>query len=212
MAGVSELAPTPKGRREAARIIQAATTVLARDGYTSATLRGVAAQAGIDKRMVVYYFKSREALMAQVVREVGRQVSARAEVAMAGLSEPDQVAGAGIDALWQASTEEPEMPRAYLALTAASTSSPQVADALADIKRELKSMFMRRVTALEDLGYRLKGNHDAYVTVMFAVLRGLIMEWSEDGDSAALDNAVEEFKHLAMSRFTQGPTTNHRAT
>lgn len=204
MSSQVDLAPTPKGRREAARIIAAATTVLARDGYASATMRGVAAEAGVDKRMVIYYFKTREHLMANVVREVGRSVSERVEAAMSGLSAPDQVAGTGIEALWAASTEVPAMPRAYLTLVTASDSE-EVLAALADMKRELRAMFMRRIEALEALGYELLGDREAYVTLMLAIVRGLIMEWSEEGDSPELSESLEQFKAIAMSRFVLSP-------
>lgn len=93
------------------------------------------------------------------------------------------------------------MPRAYLALVAASAGSEEVAAALADIKQGLREMFTRRVVTLEGLGHRLMDDREAYVTLMLAIVRGLMLEWSEEGDSPDLAASIEQFKQVAMSRF-----------
>lgn len=54
---------TAKGDRRAASILQAATTILARDGFGGATLRRIAAEAGADMKSLVYYFGTRRRLL-----------------------------------------------------------------------------------------------------------------------------------------------------
>jgi AcrR family transcriptional regulator len=66
---------TPKGDRRAASILRAATTVLARDGFGGATLGRIAAEAGAEKRSILYYFGTRERLMVRVVHSLGRQIA-----------------------------------------------------------------------------------------------------------------------------------------
>lgn len=196
---------TAKGEREAERMLGAATVVLARDGFGGATIGRIGAEAGVDKRMVLYYFGTREALLAEVVRRLGERVAANVAAAVAELDVPEAVTSAGIDALWTGGIEEPELPRAYMALLTSSGESPEVQAALTALKRVFEQLFAERVDALEARGFELLEDRDAFVKFMFAVLRGLVLEWAEEGPSEALDRSLEQFKRLALSRFRADP-------
>lgn len=51
------------------RILKAASTVLAQYGYERATIRLIAAEAGVSRGLLHYYFKSKEEILAQVIKE-----------------------------------------------------------------------------------------------------------------------------------------------
>src|SRR4051794_839610 len=119
-------ARSQKGEREAARILDAATAVLARDGMAGATLGRVATEAGVDKKMLVYYFSGRERLLAEVVRRVGQRLAENMEAAVAEFSEPGAMADVGVDRLWEGTTEMPDLTRAYLVLVTSSTQGAEV--------------------------------------------------------------------------------------
>jgi AcrR family transcriptional regulator len=205
--GPSVLARTRKGRREADRILESATAALARDGIMGATLARIAEEADVDKRMILYYFGSREALLAQVVKWLGERVAVQAEKALEEVSSalgPGPVADVGVDALWEASLAEPALPVAYMALLNG-TRDEHVRQALREIKVTFLAAFLRHVEALETQGYLLTVDRDGYVRFAFALLRGLVLEWIEDGDSEVLRAGMEHFKTFAASCFAAPP-------
>ena len=58
---------------------------------------------------------------------------------------------------------------------------------------------------IEAQGYVLVDDRDSYATAMFAMLRGLLLEWAEHGDSSTLAGARETFKRVAAESFRQAP-------
>ena len=59
----------PRSDDKAQAILQAARTCLGERGYAATTITEVAAQAGVSRGLLHYYFKSKEALLARVVRD-----------------------------------------------------------------------------------------------------------------------------------------------
>jgi TetR/AcrR family transcriptional regulator, cholesterol catabolism regulator len=194
-----------KGEREALRILEAATTSLARDGFAGATLGRIAAEADVDKAMVLYYFGSREELLGQVVKWLGERAAAQAEEALEAVSSvlgPGPVAAVGVQALWDSSLAVPELPRAYMALLTGSRHE-EVRVALRELKARYMEIFRKHVAALEAQGYELKDDLEGYITLVFAILRGLVLEWAEDGDTPQLQASLDGFKAFAGSRFAR---------
>lgn len=196
---------SPKGEREAARILTAATRSLARDGFGGATLGRIAAEAGVDKKMVVYYFSGRDPLLVELIRDIGRRVTANIADAIAQLSDLEETAETAIEKMWEGAIEEPELPRAYLALLAGSRESEPVAQALAELRTDIERLFEERITAVEANGYRLVVERAGFRTLMLAIWRGLALEWAENGDTPALDEALAQFKRVVMSSFEAAP-------
>jgi AcrR family transcriptional regulator len=60
----------PAGQDTRAALIHAARDVFAESGYEGATVRAIAARAGVDAAMVNHWFGGKEALFAQVVLEL----------------------------------------------------------------------------------------------------------------------------------------------
>lgn len=188
--------PTQKGARTASRILDAATTVLSRDGFGGATVGRIAQEVGIDKRGVLYHFGTRQELLVRVVQIVGERIAANA-AAQAGDRAPEgRTSEAIIDALWAGITSEPQPVRAYFALVGGGAESAEVIGAL----RELKATYVRLIA------HQLAGAHapnagrsdaESHALVLFALLRGLALEWIETGDGLAITAGVGELKALA---------------
>lgn len=201
-----------KGEREVERVLVAATTALARDGMAAATLGRIATEADVDKAMVVYYFGTREFLLAQVVKKLGERVATEVEAALERVSsrlEPGSVADVGVDALWSSILAVPELPRAYMALLTGSRDE-KVREALRELRATFIAIFRRHMEALEAQGYRLLDDRGGFVTQFFATLRGLLLEWSESGESPPLRDALTGFKVFAASRFASAMPTHGR--
>lgn len=177
---------TPKGRSTAARILEAATVVLARDGMGGATLGRIADQAGVDKRNISYYYGSREALLVRVVQAVGEQM-ARGMEATIGESERSNA-----EVLWSGATSEPELARAYITLLGGSAETPEIDHALTALKQAWLHMISSR---LAHAGHPDDARDDL-ASLVLALLRGLLIEWTETGDGPVVDATLRRVDAL----------------
>lgn len=190
---------TPKGTRTAARILDAATTVLSRDGFGGATLGRIAEEAGIDKRGVLYHFGSREALLVRVVQRVAERTAANIEAESLDAAQ-DRRTAAGIDILWAGVTTEPQLLRAYFALVGGSAENGEVATALRDLKNTYVRLITTQLYGASDDRSGDDRTADAVPLVALALIRGLLLEWIETGDGPAIDAGLGELKALAAPR------------
>src|SRR5437588_2038845 len=67
---MSQLA-APVDRRQ--QIVEAATAVMARRGYTNTSMKQIAAEIGVAQSLLHYYFRSKEELLVEVVAHVDRE-------------------------------------------------------------------------------------------------------------------------------------------
>jgi len=58
-----------KSDKKARRILKAVRCILARKGYTGTTINLVAAEAGVSRGLLHYYFKNKEEMLATVIRD-----------------------------------------------------------------------------------------------------------------------------------------------
>ncbi|MET0123915.1 TetR/AcrR family transcriptional regulator [Pseudomonas caspiana] len=76
-----ELAPkrrrAPKGEMRRTALLDAATVIFARDGYSSASMRDVAALAGITTVGLLHHFPNKEALLAALLERRDQRVTSR---------------------------------------------------------------------------------------------------------------------------------------
>jgi AcrR family transcriptional regulator len=76
-----QLAPkrrrAPKGEMRRTALLDAATVIFARDGYSSASMRDVAALAGITTVGLLHHFPNKEALLAALLERRDQRVTSR---------------------------------------------------------------------------------------------------------------------------------------
>lgn len=190
---------TRKGERTAARMLRAATTVLARDGFGGATLGRIAEEAGADKRGVLYYYGTREALLVQVVRTVGAQIAAHIEAPPRPAAAPERLADGLIDAMWAGVTSVEELARAYFALIGGGAGAPEVEEALQEVKDAFRQAVLRRLQAV-DPRWRMDAPDEFAVYVM-AIMRGLLLEWVEGGETAEVRAGLARLKRAVIAEY-----------
>jgi AcrR family transcriptional regulator len=194
--------PTVKGRRTADSLVEAATVVLAREGIAGASVAAIADEAGVAKRLITYYFGTREGLLVQVVRRIGEQIVANVADAIAEPVSVDAAAAAGFDAMWAGLRAAPHLPEAYIALLAGARDG-EARIALDDLRATFTALVREAVATQERAGRRLAGGEPEGLTVLIlAIVRGLVLEWVEAGDTPALDAGVAEARRLVAGAFT----------
>jgi AcrR family transcriptional regulator len=83
-----------EGRRR--EILVAAASVFARDGYASASLDDVAAQIGVTKGVIYYYFRSKEEIFTEIRATAIRDAIERLKVILGAGGTPEQLLRAAV--------------------------------------------------------------------------------------------------------------------
>lgn len=173
-------------------ILDAALRTIARNGYGAASLAAIAEEAGTTKRMVLYYFGSREQLLLQLSDTIARQMVERA---LADLDAPAPTLGDAVArefrATWSRLSSDPVLLRAYLAVLAdAAGDEPQRA-ALERIRHAHTEVFEHHLKRARAAAVEPPVDPGALSIVLFATFRGLMLELLERGPSDDLDRAVD---------------------
>jgi len=138
---VAALPPQPSAKEERNRrgqIVEAASVVLGRQGYTDTSLKQIAAQAGVAPGLLHYYFDSKEDLLVEVVSGLERQMTAEWQQAVSEFEDPLERIVAAIDQVAQRCAEQPEFFRLLFDLYMLGMSN----EAIAERCRELWSRFI----------------------------------------------------------------------
>lgn len=188
--------PTDKGARQAEEILDAALRCLGRDGYAATSLSRVAEEAGVSKRMVLYYFDSREALFVQLAQSVGSRLIDQLEEAVAGIQEPSEVVHAGFGRMWEAITADRGLLIAMFGITTESVTDERLAGAVHEFKDNLRALLRRQIVSARSHGRRVLLDDEVVITAIISGFFGLAIEWLEAGDTPALTGTIAGFEQL----------------
>lgn len=183
-----------KGARQAQAIVEAGYRCLARDGYARTSMQRIADEAGVQKRMLHYYFDTREKLFAELVAYVGDRMLLPVEEAISGLEEPEQIVNLGFDRLWRELVTEPELQGVYLGLLAESVGDPALRESLAAVGDRYRELIRRLIRQVRAQGWTLKQPDETIVIATIASVQGLTLQYLERGESPELRDATEGFK------------------
>lgn len=201
--------PTARGERQEEAILEATLRCLGRDGYSATSLKRIADEAGIDKRMVIYYFGGREALLERAVTKLGDRLLSQVAEAVAGLEEPTDVVAAGFDRLWTAITGDRALLVAYFGLAAESVTDPRLQATTSHINEGFRSLIARLVSDARGRGRRLRMDEESLTVLIVAGIHGLTLEYIQRGNTPALSRAIEDFQHWLGS--VSSPPPSHGA-
>lgn len=81
-------APSPRRERRLRSVLDAAAKLIAKDGFDAATMRGIAAGAGLLAGSAYYHVPSKEAILIAVHAEGVRRIAAAVEAAVAQAATP----------------------------------------------------------------------------------------------------------------------------
>ncbi len=192
---------TAKGERTAARVLLAATTVLARDGYGGATIGRIAEEAGVDKPNVLYYYASRDVLLVSAVETIGEQIAANIGEAAAPGRDPQELASSAVAAMWSGVTSVPEPARAYFALIGGGAGTPNVEAALLRLKAAFSAAIVHQLRGIDGARWQLRGTESDAAAFALAMLRGLLLEWTESGDGPLVEAGLARFRDALEREF-----------
>lgn len=182
------------------RLLGAAIDLMAAEGGTGWSLRGLAERLGTSHRMVIYHFGSLEGLLVEVVGEVERRQRERRAVLSARFTEPAEAARA----LW-AELSDPELApheRLFFEMYAAGLQGHDYATSL--VRCAVEEWLEPLTEAFSAIsGDRRQAAVDARLGL--AVVRGLLLDLLATGDRRATTAAHERYLELYFRGSQDGP-------
>jgi AcrR family transcriptional regulator len=183
---------TAKGTRRAEAVLEATIRCLGAHGYAGTSLQRVAEEAGVQKRMVLYYFESRERLIAAAFRQLADglldELERRIEAPEAP-EDPDRLLDSLIDAVLAHLGDRP-LIAAYLGLVAEAATDPVLEETLAAIRRRVAELGDSAADRLEQGGRRLSMQRELLILAATVCANGLGIELLQHGRTPELDRAI----------------------
>lgn len=197
------MAARPRSDEKAQTILNAARRCLSEKGYAGTTIAEIAAEAGVSRGLLHYYFKSKEELLAQVLR-AGIAVSLELVEAMFAESESVDDLAKGL----------PSALRAFLESDATfvnlSVECLSVAHESRLVARELEDLYVQVREAIREGLDRAAGRGiigpavplDALAAVLVAITDGLVIQFLID-PGLAVDESIWEGLEMTVRALLQ---------
>ena len=186
--------PTEKGVRQSEEILEAALRCLGRDGFSTTSLSRVADEAGVSKRMVLYYFESREALFDRLAESIGDRLYDALADATAGLTEPGEVVESGFNRIWSAITSDRGLLIALFGVTIEGVTDPNLSRTIIKFKDRFRALLKRQMADARAQGRKTFLDDEVAATLILSGFLGLAMEWLERGDSPTLKATISSYQ------------------
>jgi AcrR family transcriptional regulator len=187
----------PRSDEKAQAILNAARTCLGERGYAATTIAQIAAEAGVSRGLLHYYFQSKDELLAQVVR-AGSEVHLGLVQAMFAQSETaDDLAAGLVGALRAIVESDPTYINLALECWTLARESPLVARELQDLYHQVREAFREGLAAAVERGVIAPTIPlDGLAAVLVGVTDGLVWQFLILPELAA-DEAMWEALKLA---------------
>lgn len=184
-----------------ASLVQAALTVIARDGVHGATTRAIVAEAGMALASFHYAYRSRDELIREVISFVVDQQEAASRAALAPSNDLWSTVRSGIQAYFDLLKQFPEREQAMFELMHYSLRTPQ----LVTLPRVQHGSYRAAARSLLEVGGAAVGIEwsiplDDLARILVALTDGLTYAWLADRDDLA---AARLMDHVAdtIARF-----------
>jgi AcrR family transcriptional regulator len=176
---MAERGPYAKGKAKRAEILDVALEVIARDGYTSATVKHLADAVGLSQNGLLHYFGSKDALFLEILRHRDERVAIEVDV------EHRDVAADFVDRILRAVDDEgssPGMIQLALRVAGEATEPDHPAHEFLRLRYEAIRLVVRDAVGRLQADGRLSPDVDAAAVsaLLFAAWDGLQIQWMYD--------------------------------
>jgi AcrR family transcriptional regulator len=188
-------------------LVQAALTVIARDGVHAATTRAIVAEAGMSLASFHYAFRSRDELIREVITFVVDQQEFVSRAALEPSGDVRMMVRGALQAYFDLLREHPEREQAMFELMHYSMRSPE----LGKLPPIQHGSYLAAGRALIEAGGALLGIEwtlplDDLARLLVALTDGLTYAWLADRDDAAAERLMDS---IAATMTTYAQQTAH---
>ncbi|GAB7181517.1 DNA-binding transcriptional regulator YbjK [Kitasatospora sp. Ki12] len=171
------------------QIAEALLRIADTEGLQSASMRAVAAEAGVSLRLVQYYFTTKEGLLLDALARLGAQLQARMERWIGEARAPREVVTAILSCILPTDAESRRITRTYAAYYTLVLGDPAVlAKQAAQPPAVLEGFLAKQLRAAQEAG-RIDARRDVGTAAagLLAMVNGLgssVLGGQRDGDEA----------------------------
>src|SRR4051794_26644382 len=192
-------------------LIDAAITVMSREGVPHSTTRAIVAEAGMQIGVFHYCFRSKEELVLEVMREISHRSVVAVESAMQSSSDPAEVISSAVEAYWHHIENHPRVPLPSYELTSyAWRQRGNEGAAVAQYEYSYAAMAEGLRKAAEAGGFEWRTRVDALPPFVLAIVEGVTFQWlvNKDVDRARvlIDQLVDHLRRDAALEPSPAPT------
>jgi len=195
----------PRSDEKAQAIIDAARRCLSEKGYGATTIAEIAAEAGVSRGLLHYYFESKEQLLAQVVR-AGLDAYMELVAAMFAQSKNADDLAKALSTVVRAFLEsDPTVVDLGMVCVTLARESPLVARELEDLYRQFREAICEGLEEAVDKGIIDPAIPlDALAAVLLAITDGLAMQFLVLPELAADESMWEGLEMAARALVGTG--------
>jgi len=190
-----------------AQLVRAALAVASRDGIEAATVRAVAAEAGVSLGVVHYCFEDKDELLRAVGEAITAQVVERIEFTLPPGPDARAAIGAALGGVWDSIRENRGAQLLSFELTTSALRHPELRGvATAQLEHNLHAAqeVLAQAAAVASVEWTTPVRRLARLCV--AALDGVALAWLVDGDDDAAYAALASFAdHIATHAEPVGP-------
>jgi len=181
------------------QLVHAALAVASREGIEAATVRAVAAEAGVSLGVVHYCFEDKDELLREVGKAITSQNVERIEFSMSEQTDIRIALGAAIGGVWDAIRENRGAQLLSFELTTSSLRNPElrgVASVQLEHDSEVAVQVLTQAAAVAGVGWTVPV--DALARLCVTAINGVAFAWLVDGDDEAANATLASFAdHIA---------------
>src|SRR4051794_35225320 len=187
---------------KAQRIVAAMRSSVGRRGAAGATFDHVAAEAGVSRGLLHYYFGSKERLLVEVVRTDSDMRVAQLEQSLRGAESLDQMIEVMVRQVRDFVAEDPGAQALLYEMFSAARANEEIRTELAELYRRQRGQVAEVLRQKEREGVvKLRGSAESVVSVLFALGDGIELQLLADSEWDS-DEAFE--MGIRTARFLLG--------
>ena len=194
---------------KAQRIVAAMRSSVGRLGAAGATFDHVAAEAGVSRGLLHYYFGSKERLLVEVVRHDSDLRVDRLTDALQGADSMDKVIEVLVRQVREFVAEDPGAQALLYEMFSASRSNDEIRAELAELWRRQRRIVAAALRDKEREGViAMRGDAEAVVSVLFALGDGFELQLLADADwdsDAAFAAGIDTARFLLGANGQSAP-------
>lgn len=195
----------PRSDEKAQAILHAARRCLSERGYAAATIAEIAAEAGVSRGLLHYYFRSKEELLAQVVRAGTDAYVELLEAMFAQSESAHDLARELVVAVRTIVESDPTFVSLSMECWTLARESPLVAHEVEDLYRQLRDAVSRGLEEAEGRGIiKPVIPLQPLAALLLAITDGLVMQFLIHRELAADERMWEALELGARSLLGTG--------
>ncbi|HEV3232581.1 MAG TPA: TetR/AcrR family transcriptional regulator [Candidatus Dormibacteraeota bacterium] len=182
------------------QILEAATGVLLRQGYSGASLRTIAAEAGLPLGNVQYYFPSKAQLMIEVWRYVNSRSLEQLRSELDRITDPASLMEIGPDQIWDSLKQLSDLQLVAYDLLVQAPKDATLRAFLPELFEGYRKVIEEQLDRFETAtGMRLRLPRDVVVPLLMNTILGFGLYYVVTQDEASCDRALAAFRLVAAS-------------